>query len=251
MTTKQNISPRFEWTAFVCPHCWDLTSHEWAKLENLHHPEDYTEYNGEYWDSYYSFHKSTCKECEWICLRYCEEFLPRLGGGEERIEEKMIFPWWCNESTIPAHPDMPKEIKKDYAEAAAILDNSPRWSCAILRLALEKLLDTIIEKKGQDKKDINKSIAYLIWEGVLSERLSKMMDAVRVIGNWAIHPWVLDLKDTKQTALKLFSIFNYIVEELISRPKREEELFWMIPDPLKEWIEKRNKWALKKQKQSN
>lgn len=248
MATKQNISPRFEWTAFVCPHCWDLASHEWVVLEDLYHPEDDAEYDGREWQYSYSFHKSTCKECEGICIRYCEDFMPKF-GIEERVEEKMIFPWRCDENTIPAHPDMPKEIKKDYAEAVAILDNSPRWSCALLRLALEKLLDSIMTKKWQAKQDINKSIAYLIQEGLLSERLSKMMDTVRVIGNWSIHPWVLDLKDTKQIALKLFSIFNYIIEELISRPKREEELFGMIPDPLKEWIEKRNKWAFKKQKQ--
>jgi hypothetical protein len=43
-----------------------------------------------------------------------------------------------------------------------------------------------------------------------------MLDSVRVIGNDAVHPGVMELRDDKELVLKLFRILNIIVEETIT-----------------------------------
>jgi len=42
---------------------------------------------------------------------------------------------------------------------------------------------------------------------------------VRVIGNEAVHPGKLDLKDDRDTATRLFKLVNIIAEQMISNPK--------------------------------
>jgi hypothetical protein len=67
------------------------------------------------------------------------------------------------------------------------------------------------------------------------------MDVLRVVGNNAVHPGQIDLKDDKATALKLFDALNLIVERLISTPKKIAELFDGLPETALEQIEKRDK----------
>ena len=66
------------------------------------------------------------------------------------------------------------------------------------------------------------------------------MDVLRVVGNNAVHPGQIELKDDKATALKLFDALNLVVERLISTPKKIGELFQGLPDGALEQIEKRD-----------
>ena len=65
--------------------------------------------------------------------------------------------------------------------------------------------------------------------------------SVRVIGNEAVHPGTLDLKDDTDTAGKLFRLVNIIVEQMISNQKHVDELFDKIPPTKKKGIEERDK----------
>lgn len=63
------------------------------------------------------------------------------------------------------HPDLPDDIKEDYEKARSIVSRSPRSVAALLRLAVDKLLDWIIEEKNLlegNKKDINAKIKLLV-----------------------------------------------------------------------------------------
>ena len=82
-----------------------------------------------------------------------------------------------------------------------------------------------LKQKG---KDLNADIGTLVKKG-LGADLAKAMDVLRVIGNNAVHPGQIDLKDDKAIALKLFETLNLIIERLISMPNRVEALFQGLP----------------------
>ena len=92
----------------------------------------------------------------------------------------------------------------------------------------------------QDGKDLNENIGNLVAAG-LDQKVQRALDLVRVIGNNAVHPGVIDLKDDKATAIKLFGLVNIIIETTITREKHINELFeTAIPDAAKAQIEKRD-----------
>lgn len=130
---------------------------------------------------------------------------------------------------------MPANVRED-DEAALIVDQSPRGAAALIRLAIQKLMPHL-HQKG---KDLNSDIGALVKEG-LGTDLGKAMDVLRVIGNNAVHPGQIDLKDDKATALKLFDALNLVVERLISTPKKIGALFDGLPEGVKGQIEKRDK----------
>jgi Domain of unknown function (DUF4145) len=97
---------------------------------------------------------------------------------------------------IAPNDDLSPEIKEDFNEAASILDLSPRGATALLRLALQKLLKQI----GESGENINGDIGSLVQKG-LDVRIQKALDLVRVIGNNAVHPGSIDMRDSRETAV--------------------------------------------------
>ena len=134
-----------------------------------------------------------------------------------------------------ANPDLPKDIRRDYDEASTILDLSPRGAAALLRLAIQKLCKEL----GQPGKNINDDIAALVAAG-LDPRIQKALDAVRVIGNNAVHPGQVDLRDDRTTAEMLFGLVNVIAEKTISVPKHIDEVYSTLPDAAQDAIAKRD-----------
>ena len=149
------------------------------------------------------------------------------------VEDKLVYPQ--NNSEISAHEDMPGDVRDDFNEAASIVDQSPRGAAALLRLAIQKLMPHL-DQKG---KNLNADIGALVQSG-LGPELARAMDVLRVVGNHAVHPGQIDLKDDKATALKLFDALNLVVERLISTPKKIDALFTGLPDSALEQIEQRD-----------
>ena len=77
--------------------------------------------------------------------------------------------------------------------------------------------------------------------------MQQSLDAVRVIGNEAVHPGTLDLKDDRDTATRLFDLMNIIAEQMISNPKHVKEIYEKIPEEKRKAIEKTGQQNLKKQ----
>lgn len=119
---------------------------------------------------------------------------------------------------------MPADIRLDYDEASTIFDKSPRGAAALIRLAIQKLCKEL----GQPGENINRDIGELV-KGGLNIRVQQALDAVRVIGNEAVHPGQIDLRDDKATAGALFKLLNLIVEKTISEPKHVAEVYASLP----------------------
>jgi hypothetical protein len=139
-------------------------------------------------------------------------------------------------SEIAAHEDAPQSIKLDFDEAANIVDLSPRGAAALLRLCIQK----IVIELGETGKNLNADIGSLVAKGVIDTKIQQALDVVRVIGNGAVHPGQIDIKDDKATAIKLFEIVNLIVEITISTPKQIKSMYETLPESALKQIEKRD-----------
>jgi len=130
----------------------------------------------------------------------------------------MFYP--LSTSAPPANLDLPVDITSDYDEARNILALSPRGAAALLRLAIQKLCKHL----GEKGSNINDDIKSLVTKG-LPEMVQQSLDIVRVVGNNAVHPGQIDLKDDKETASHLFGLVNLITEVMISQPMHVKSLY--------------------------
>jgi len=145
----------------------------------------------------------------------------------------MVFPLTGNVEMPNA--DLPPEILNDYNEAKDIVNISPRGSAALLRLAIQKMCIHL----GEKGKNINDDVANLVKKG-LPVQLQQALDSVRVIGNHAVHPGVIDLDDKPETAFALFSFVNIICDYFITQPKKIAEVYGNLPEKDKANIAKRD-----------
>ena len=139
------------------------------------------------------------------------------------IYDKLVYP--RRGEAPPANPDLPDEIRRDYDEASSILDLSPRGAAALIRLCIQKLCKEL----GQPGDNINADIKGIV-AGGLDRRVQKALDAVRVIGNNAVHPGQIDLRDDRAIAESLFRLLNLVAEKMISEPKHVDEVYAALPE---------------------
>ncbi|MCR8725928.1 DUF4145 domain-containing protein [Frigidibacter sp. ROC022] len=252
------VSPSVKETAFNCPHCGALARQSWysthadamekdtlpdiiaaEKLEelSLDHIEE-AEVRGSlkkwaerkatgrpFFEEHSTYGErdhlnnvwiSRCFNCSEVALWICDQMIyPRSGEAS------------------PANPDTPDDIRRDYDEASTILDLSARGAAALIRLGIQKLCKHL----GQPGKSINDDIMVLV-AGGLDPRIQKALDVVRVVGNNAVHPGQIDLKDDRATAESLFRLLNLIVEKMISEPKYVDEVYAALPEEARKAIEK-------------
>jgi uncharacterized protein DUF4145 len=138
------------------------------------------------------------------------------------IADDLIYP--NNPTSIVPNEEMPEKIRTDFIEAASIVDKSPRGAAALLRLSIQNLMVHL----GLKGKKIDEDIGELVKRG-LDRRIQQALDVVRVVGNSAVHPGEIDLRDNKATAFELFKLVNLIVEAMIATPKHIEEMYSALP----------------------
>ncbi|MBO5058186.1 MAG: DUF4145 domain-containing protein [Prevotella sp.] len=212
--SNKYIAPNNELRSFTCPHCGTIAQ---MKFEQHAFQDDW---------SGYSEHPH-CNNVLYIAR--CES----CGKKIIWIDGKYVYP-----EIVAAEPnaDMPDSVKLLYNEAALIYNKSPRAACALLRLAVERLCNELGEKGN-----IDTMIGNLVKKG-LSSIVQKALDAVRVIGNKAVHPGQIAFDvDDKSTAETLMKLLNIITERLITEPKEIDTIFSALPQSAKESIEKRDK----------
>ncbi len=207
--------PDFKAHQYNCPFCHTYASQGWGKPSITFKFETYAR---EY-PSGDRFWISACSSCREVSLWM---------NGE------MVYP--LQHAASPPNPDLSDAIKQDYEEAASILPHSPRGAAALLRLAIQKLCKHL----GEKGHNINEDIASLVKKG-LPAKVQQSLDIVRVVGNSAVHPGQIDLKDDRATAEHLFGLVNLVAEVMITQPKHVQSLFdSVIPQSQKDAIQKRD-----------
>lgn len=149
------------------------------------------------------------------------------------VGQRLVFPG--EKPGVIPNADMPEDIVQDFEEARSILNESPRGAAALLRLCVQKLCKFL----GEKGKNIDDDIASLVGKG-LNPFVQKSLDVVRVIGNEAVHPGTIDLKDDRDTATKLLEIINLIADQMISHPKAIDHLYTQLPEAKRIAIDERN-----------
>ncbi len=196
MSAHKFIVPKWGSSAFNCPHCGVLTTQYWSmstdfrRLDKLDKPVD----------TRFRLYLSWCMHCDKQCLW--------LGG-------KLIVP--NSGDAPPPNGDLSEDIKADYMEAASVLQQSPRAAAALLRLALQKLCKQLGGKGENIRQDID-----LLVEKGLDSSVTEAMDVVRIVGNNAVHPGELDVRDNPEIAAGLFDLINFIAETMLTGPKKRK-----------------------------
>lgn len=255
------VPPSISETAFNCPHCGALAKQFWFHLYARENSNDrplplYIEESEDVRKFLIGNEDSDKGMIEFFqkMIKYTPFFETENGGVYSQISihnlsiakcfncddltlwiaDKMVFP---RGGDAPApNIDLPEEIRVDYLEASAILDLSPRGAAALVRLCIQKLCKHL----GQGGENINTDIKALVAAG-LDSRIQKALDAVRVIGNNAVHPGRMDLRDDRATAESLFRLLNLIAEKMISEPKHVDEVYALLPPGARAAIEARDK----------
>ncbi len=148
------------------------------------------------------------------------------------LYDKILHP--SHQYVVEPNPDLPQSALDAFKEASAVLEVSPRSSCAMLRLALMHLCEHL----GVGS-DLNNGIAKLVSQG-LPEAVKKSMDVVRVTGNNAVHPGKMDLKDNREAAIQLLKLVNIVTHQMITVPKQIEDLHSALPQATLDAIAKRD-----------
>ncbi len=231
------VAPERDKKAFHCPHCNVMAQQEWQRLV---------------WEDWFDYVKPQRMDYEEPPVPDSDEEEPQVNldpdnsdmlaicecqhckGVSVWLHKQMLYP---DGYAPPPNPDLSDEIKRDYLEASSIVNKSPRGAAALLRLCVQKLCDQV----GAKGDKINEQIGYLVREKNLDERIQQSLDIVRVIGNESVHPGRMDIRDDKETAMRLFTLINLIADTMITQPKQIQEMYDKLPDGKKKGIENRDK----------
>lgn len=130
---------------------------------------------------------------------------------------------------------MPDDVKAVYDEAREVGALSPRSAVALLRLALQMLVDDLVS--GHEA--INAKIGTLVSRG-LDPNVQKAMDVLRVYGNNAVHPGQIEVDAETDTLPALFALLNMIVDQVIVRAESVRGLYESLPAGARAAIDKRD-----------
>lgn len=241
--------PEYGNNKFQCPHCNTVASQEWFTANNAGSTaKDIVQH-------LYFNYRPSIRDYAQECI---VSFLKEIDAGFQKNFYKFVpqglsvatcsscgdFTLWVNKEIVypkkttlpPPNEDLNEDIKALYLEASSILVDSPKGATALLRLALQKLLEQV----GKSGKNINSDIKSLVAEG-MSPKIQQALDLLRVIGNNAVHPGQINLDDNAEIAQNLFGILNFIAEELITKPKELENLYAdLIPSDTQDHIKQRD-----------
>lgn len=177
--------PQYLRSAFTCPHCGAFTKQSWRKLYFEYAKGGYTPQN--------DLMRADCDHC----FKYSIWF-----------QQRMMYPTFG--TVPPPNKGLSDKVLRDYEEARSIVDQSPKAAAALLRLGLQKLMIQL----GEKGRNLNDDVANLVKVG-LPVQIQQSLQNARVIGGNAVYPGVVDLRDDRPIAMKLFELVNFIAQSMI------------------------------------
>ena len=203
------VPPSHQTSAFHCPNCNAYSSQSWSPM--------YIHLGGGF-EGVKPFSVALCNHC---------------GKPSIWLDAVMVYP--DSETSPLPNPDLPADVKADYEEARTISARSPRGAAALLRLAVQKLCKHL----GESGDNLNADIRALVGKGLLPA-VQQALDAVRVIGNNAVHPGQIDLQDEPGTAGALFLLVNLIGDQMITAPAQAAAVYNALPAGARDQVAKRD-----------
>ena len=195
--SSEYTPPSFKEAEFHCPHCGVYAHQNWFDV-TLEGGSD---------DSGETLSLGTCEKCSRFSLW---------------IDGETIYP---PSADLPLpRMEMPEEVRAVYLEARRTLDASPRAASALLRLAIRGLISHLGETE-----DIAENLESLNRRG-LDEKIQIALQRVRMVGEGAVEPGMIDSGDGDETARVLFEILNLIVDALMVQPRRVDEMLGKLPE---------------------
>jgi len=200
----------------VCPHCGVKSQH--AYLNKIYGKYEYKvvpkSRSADF--SIHSKYNSNLQDFDAIQCVVC-------GNYSLYYQGKMIYPLETNVSK--PNEDMPDNVKDIYLEARNVLNISPKSACALLRLALERLMGEL----DVEGRTLNDKINNYCNNYNSDNRLIKAFHLVRLVGNDVVHSGVLDVDDNEDIARAMFGIINEIVNETITKKNKMDAIFECLP----------------------
>lgn len=198
--------PEVDKDAFNCPYCEAYASQSWRKLALS---DNSLSQQGPV-PSVKDGKQGRCQNC---------------GQYHIWVNGEMIYPKG-SAAPLPAD-DMPEPVKQDYREARQVVEDSPKAAAALLRRAIEGLVDHLLD----DPEDhLYSDIQTLADGGIIDDRIRKAFDAIRVSGNDYTHAGRIYAEDNREKALQLFELTNTIVRTTIADDRLIDELYEDIPE---------------------
>lgn len=121
--------------------------------------------------------------------------------------------------------DMPADVRSIYEEARAVASASPRAAAALLRVAIERLINDRDPGDGTLYDKIER-----LGEQGLDRRVQRMLHTVRIVGNDTLHAAEIDLDEQPEMPTRLMRLVNQIVEQVITRNRELDDLWNSLPE---------------------
>lgn len=161
-----------------CPHCkieiHSAFTQSWIENGNAIGYEDRA-------STSWNVQSMVCPSCNQAILH-----LNKIKSNQHRPITSLIYP--KSHARLSAPKEVPDDLREDFNEAIAVLEDSPKASAALSRRCLQSLL----RAQGYQQHDLVKAIEAVLASKSLPSSLASNVDAVRNIGNFAAHP----IKDT-------------------------------------------------------
>ncbi len=166
----------------ICPHC------------NCNFWEDWTDSDTLVWNDEnigQGIQHTACPNCNRLIVKVYEGKVNvhgevfEINDDDELPVDYSEFLVYPNQSKLELPEEIPEKYKADYIEAMAVVEISPKASAAISRRLLQNLLQDELGIKGTN---LSRQIDTFLETPNIPSHLSKSVDAIRNIGNFAAHP---------------------------------------------------------------
>ena len=228
-----HVPPELHLAGFNCPHCGIRAHQDWSALGY----EDYDEGHN-FWTSL----ESVVEPPEGDSDPFASGKVTHIWNGARCFSCGQWSIWHLYAMVYPPvqigaapNPDMPEETRSLYIEARQVATVSRRAGAGLARAAVERLLK-LLDTDAPSSANLETRIARL--RDRVSSPLGQLLDVVRVTGNQALHIedqppelLLLVLDDTVGPGVleTLLQVANDLVDELITRPRRTQDLWEKLP----------------------
>lgn len=163
------------------------------------------------------------------------------------VDKALVFPDPDKLSAAAHHlpsDDMPTDTRTLFQEAVAVLPHSKRAAAALCRAAMERLVKSV-DPEAPKKAKLDERLIRL--EERISSSTIDILHVLRHVGNTALHggqdgdesATIYMEEDDETIAETFFVAINVLVDELITKPKRNAALYGSLPEGVRKSYEEK------------